>query len=49
MRPWCKLGIDLCYIDGKTFVIIIDYFSNFFEFEEMNRTTAYNVTMFLRK
>jgi len=28
-RPWEKISADLYTIDGKNYLIIVDYFSNF--------------------
>lgn len=34
-RPWSKLGSDTFHFDGKLFLIVIDYYSKFFEVAEL--------------
>lgn len=34
-RPWQKLGSDLFQFDGKTYVLLADYYSKFVEFTEL--------------
>jgi transposase InsO family protein len=31
MRPWAKVAADVCEIDGRTLLIVSDYYSNFLE------------------
>ena len=42
-RPWEKVGMDLFELNNQTFLIIIDYFSNFWEVDRLERTTAKEV------
>ena len=42
-RPWSKLGVDICYIDDRMLLIIIDYFSNFIEVCRLNSKTAMSI------
>ena len=37
-RPWSKVGADLCELQGRTLLVVCDYYSNFIEVE--NITTA---------
>jgi len=39
-RPWEKIGADLYIIDGKDYLIIVDYFSNFWEIDHLPDTKA---------
>ena len=39
-RPWSKIGAELCQIDGRTLLVVFDYFSNFFEVACMNTVTT---------
>ena len=38
--PWQRLGSDLLELNGRNYLVIVDYFSNFIEVEEMNHTTS---------
>ena len=39
-RPWEKIGADLYTIDGKDYLIVVDYFSNFWEIDHLPDTKA---------
>ncbi len=39
-RPWRKVATDLFLHNGKTYVIVVDYFSRFFEIAPLKSTTA---------
>ena len=39
-RPWEKIGADLFVLGQQTFLIMVDYWSNFFEVVEIHRKTA---------
>ena len=36
--PWLKVGADLCELQGRTLLVVCDYYSNFIKVE--NITTA---------
>ena len=38
--PWQRVGTDLFELNGNTYLVIVDYFSNFIEVEHMNDTTS---------
>ena len=40
LRPWSKVGIDLCQIDSQTLLVAVDYYSNFIEIVKLNSTVA---------
>ena len=42
-RPWSKIGADLCQIDGRTLLVVCDYFSNFIEVARLNTVTTRSV------
>ncbi|PFX11932.1 Transposon Tf2-8 polyprotein [Stylophora pistillata] len=39
-RPWQKVGCDLFTLDEKDFLCTIDYYSDYFEIEHLERKTA---------
>ena len=39
-RPWEKIGVDLFTYNNKEFLITVDYYSNFWETDELSTTTA---------
>jgi len=39
-RPWVQIGMDLCYLDGKDYLIVIDYFSRWLEIVHLQDTTT---------
>ena len=48
-RPWGKVGTDLCHIDGKDYLITVDYFSNFAEVDRARSTTSREIVKLLKK
>ena len=42
-RPWAKVGGDLFEVGGQTFMILVDYYSGFFEIDNLKRTKRENV------
>ena len=39
-RPWSKVGADLCYFDNRTFLVVVDYYSNYIEISKLQSQTA---------
>ncbi|XP_028413869.1 uncharacterized protein K02A2.6-like [Dendronephthya gigantea] len=39
-RPWEKVGCDLFEYDGSDFLLTVDYFSNFFELDQLRSKTS---------
>lgn len=35
-RPWEKVGVDLFYLDGKDYLLTVDYYSDFFEVDRLH-------------
>ena len=39
--PWSKVGTDLFTFNGDNFIVIVDYYSNFIEVEQVKSTAAH--------
>ena len=39
-EPWAKVGIDLFHLDDRNYMVIVDYYSNFWELEYLTSTTS---------
>nr|XP_006821271.1 PREDICTED: uncharacterized protein K02A2.6-like [Saccoglossus kowalevskii] len=39
-RPWSKIAIDLCKCRGKDYLIMVDYYSDYWEVDQVIDTTA---------
>ena len=39
-RPWAKIGVDLCDLNGRTLLVVIDYFSNYLEVCRLQQLTS---------
>ena len=48
-RPWEKIGTDLLSYNGKTFLITVDYYSNFFELNEITHESSQAVVKILKE
>ncbi|KAK3087333.1 hypothetical protein FSP39_004790 [Pinctada imbricata] len=48
LRPWQKVGIDLFELDKISYVVIVDYYSKFFEINELKSTTSKAIITKLR-
>ena len=44
-RPWERIGVDLFTFNNKDFLITVDYFSNYWEIDKLNNTSASTVTL----
>ena len=42
-RPWQKLGMDLFELGGKTYFLVVDYFSRWIEIQHLIRTDSESV------
>lgn len=42
-RPWSKVGVDLFTLNNINYLILVDYFSGYFEVDELRQTLAINV------
>ena len=42
-RPWSKVGVDIFELQQKQYLVIVDYYSGFVEFDLLTHTTAKQV------
>ena len=42
-RPWAKVGADLLKFRGRDYLIVTDYYSNFWEIDRLQATTSDDV------
>lgn len=47
-RPWAKLGFDIFTFDQRNYRIVTDYFSNYFEMDQLDHMTSREVIKRLR-
>lgn len=47
-RPWEKIGTDIFTLDGKDYLVTIDYFSNFWEVDRLPNTKAITTILKLK-
>ena len=47
-RPWAKIGVDLCELNGRTLLVVCDYYSNFIEIDNINKATSQTVSKALK-
>jgi len=47
--PWEKVGVDICEFSGKSYLITVDYFSNFIEVDLLTNTSAKQGTHCLKR
>ena len=38
--PWSKVGQDLFTLNGRDYLVTVDYYSDYFEVDKLNDTTA---------
>jgi len=38
--PWEKVGVDICEFSGKSYLITVDYFSNFIQVDLLPNTSG---------
>ena len=38
--PWIKLGMDLCSFKNEEYLIVVDYFSDFFEYKMLKKSST---------
>ena len=42
-RPWCRVGADIFELGSQQFLIMVDYWSSYFEVQELKRITSASV------
>ena len=42
-RPWSKVAVDLCDLDGRTLLVISDYYSNYIEVARITSITSKSI------
>ena len=47
-RAWSKVGADLCDLQGRTLLVVSDYYSNFIEVENISRLNTGGVSKTLK-
>lgn len=48
-RPWSRVAIDLFTLHKKEYVILVDYYSDFVEVQEIADTTSLTIIQFLKE
>ena len=48
MRPWQKVGRDLFEFKSKSYLVTVDYFSNFWKVDKLPDTEARTVILKLK-
>ena len=48
-RPWAKVASDLCSLDGRDYLITVDYFSNFAEVDKVTDATSGGIIELLKQ
>ena len=48
-HPWDKVGTDLFQIEDKTYLMVIDYYTNYIELDLLKKTTSKQVIKKLKK
>lgn len=47
-RPWQKLGTDLFVLKGKTYLLVVDYYSRYVEVANLSLTSSADITTHLK-
>jgi len=48
-RPWSRVAVDLFTLQSKEYVVLVDYYSDFIEVQEINDTTSPTIIQFLKE
>ena len=44
---WSKVAADICFLSGRTLLVVVDYFSNFIEVDSLSSETSKSVIISL--
>ena len=44
-RPWEKLGMDLFELDGRTYLLVVDYFSRWIDITDISKDRSSQATV----
>ena len=47
--PWSKISVDLFALDGKQYLVMVDYYSDYFELEQLRNVAASTVIRALKR
>jgi transposase InsO family protein len=47
--PWNKIGLDLFELEGRSYLVAVDYYTNFIEVDHMTATTSAQVITVLKR
>ena len=47
-HPWSKVGADLCDLQGRTLLVVCDYYSNLIEVENITKVSTTGVSKALK-
>ena len=48
-RPWSRLAVDMFTLQKKAYIVVVDYYSDFVEVQELGDTTSPTIIQFLKE
>ena len=48
-RPWSRLAVDMFTLQRKEYIVLVDYYSDFVEVQELSDTTSPSIFQFLNE
>ena len=49
LRPWAKIGMDILEHQGRSYLVAMDYYSKWIEFDRINKKSAHDVILWCQK